>query len=74
MSDIAKSVLLRFVRGAVAGAIAVMIPLLPQNASNVTDIKAWLISLGMAGFIGAITGFILAVDKAVRSTTGATQK
>lgn len=66
MNQTTKSVILRFLRGAIAGAVATMIPLLPQDISNVTNIKSWLISLATAAFIGFVTGLILAVDKAVR--------
>ena len=62
-----KSLLLRFIRGTVAGAVATMIPLLPQAIGDITNLKQWLMSLAVAGFIGAITGAILTVDKAVRS-------
>ncbi len=67
MNQYYKSVLLRFLRGSVAGAVATMIPLLPQNISEVGNLKDWLMSLGIAGFIGAITGLILAIDKGLRS-------
>lgn len=66
MSEQIKRVLLRFLRGTVAGAVATMIPLLPQAIGDVKDIQNWLMSLGLAAFIGSITGLILAIDKALR--------
>jgi VIT1/CCC1 family predicted Fe2+/Mn2+ transporter len=61
-----KSLLLRFLRGTVAGAIGAMLPLLPQNISDITNLRQWMLSLGVAGFIGGVTGLILTLDKAVR--------
>lgn len=69
MSDLTKSLLLRFIRGTVAGAIATMVPLLPSVTADIGSIKTWLTSLALSGFIGAITGLILTADKAVRSKT-----
>ena len=69
MSALAKSLILRFIRGSIAGAVATMVPLLPSVTADVGSIKTWLTSLALSGFIGAITGLILTIDKAVRSKT-----
>ena len=66
MSEITRSLVLRFCRGALASAIATMIPLLPQNISEVGNLQQWLVSLSVAGFIGLVTGLILTADKYLR--------
>jgi hypothetical protein len=65
--ELVKSLILRFVRGTVAGMVATMIPLLPQAVGDVGDLNNWLKSLAVAGFIGAVTGLILTADKYIRS-------
>lgn len=61
-----KRILLRFVRGTLATTVAFMLPIIPQNFSDVADIKIWLSQLAFAGFVGIISGVVLALDKAVR--------
>ena len=67
MTDLVKSLLLRFVRGTVAGAIGNMLVVLPFAGSNWKDIKVWLGVLIMSGIVGAISGLILTADKYLRS-------
>ena len=66
MTDKTKSIILRFVRGAVAGAIGPMLLLIPSNVADITNIKQWLASLGIAAFVGGIGGTLQAIDKALR--------
>ena len=67
MSDIIKSVLLRFVRAGVAGAVSTMVVIVPLS-NTWGDLKGWLSALSLAGIIGFITGLLQAVDKYLRST------
>jgi hypothetical protein len=68
MSDIIKSVLLRFVRAGLAGAVSTMIVVVPL-AQNWTSLQGWLSALALAGVIGFITGVLTAGDKYLRSNT-----
>lgn len=61
-----KSILMRFIRGAVAGAVASMLAVSPNLISKISELETWLVSLSIAGFIGFITGGLLALDKATR--------
>ena len=61
--ELYKRVLLRFLRGGFAGSISTMIVLLPLSATSWREIGTILASLSVAGTMGFITGFILAVDK-----------
>lgn len=65
--DLGKSLLLRFVRGAISGAVSSMAVLQIAGAHSFADVKAFLYSLAIAGLVGAVTGGILAVDKYIRS-------
>lgn len=67
MSELAKSVLLRFLRAFVAGAVSTMVVIVPL-ANDWSSLKGWLSALSLAGIIGGITGVLQAVDKWVRST------
>jgi hypothetical protein len=66
MNQETKSVLMRFVRGAVSGAVAMMILVAPGNISNGADLSVWLNNLMLAGIVGFIGGVLLAVDKWAR--------
>lgn len=63
MNDLLQRVLLRFLRGACAGAISTMALLIPTNISNYSDIVFWLQALLISGIVGFITGGLLALDK-----------
>jgi hypothetical protein len=68
-TELVKSLLLRFVRAFVAGAVATMIAVVPvASNSNWQDLKVWLSALALAGIVGGINGTILAIDKYIRST------
>lgn len=63
MSDLLQRVLLRFLRGACAGAISTMILLIPTNVGTYSDLFFWLQALLISGIVGFITGGLLALDK-----------
>ena len=66
MSEIIKSVLLRFARAFVAGAVSVMITTLTFSGGW-TELRAWLSSLALGAIVGGISGVIQATDKYLRS-------
>lgn len=66
-----KSLLMRFLRGGIAGATSVMVTLLGASANtngikSLADLELWLVGLLMAGIVGFISGFIMAIDKWAR--------
>jgi hypothetical protein len=64
--ELLKSILWRFIRGGIAGAVSTMIVLLPLSATSWREVGVVLASLGVAGTIGGISGLILAIDKYCR--------
>lgn len=66
MSEIIKSVLFRFLRGGIAGAVSAMLAVSPKIIENFNDLQIWLTALTLAGFVGFVSGSLLAIDKAVR--------
>lgn len=62
MTDYLKSVILRFLRVFISGAVANMVVFTTTNSSNLGDAKAWAWALCVA----AITGGLAALDKALR--------
>jgi hypothetical protein len=67
MTDIIKSIILRFIRAFVAGAVATMIIIVPLSSGRWEDLGTWLSSLALAGIIGGISGVLQATDKWIRS-------
>lgn len=63
----AKIVFLRFLRGAVAGAVASMIGLQVVGVHSFSDLQAFFSSLAIAGIFGGVTGGLLALDKYFRA-------
>ena len=61
--ELYKRLLLRFLRGAVATSVSTMVLLIPQNLSDIKDVEQWLMSLGIAGFLGFMAGGLLTLDK-----------
>jgi hypothetical protein len=61
-----KSVILRFVRAGIAGAVSTMIVVVPMTGSW-KELATWLSALALAGIIGLITGVLQALDKYYRS-------
>ncbi|NHZ84606.1 MAG: hypothetical protein GWP19_01835 [Planctomycetia bacterium] len=57
----------RFLRASIAGSIATMIIVLPFQGNTWDDIQMWLGSLFLAGFVGGLTGLIMAIDKYFRN-------
>lgn len=66
--DLGKTLWLRFLRGAISGAVASMTTLQVAGAHSFADVTSFVHSLGVAGIMGAITGGLLAVDKYIRSS------
>ena len=66
MTEKQKSILLRFVRAFLAGAVSTMIVIVPM-AGSWTELGQWLSALSLAGIIGGISGVLMATDKALRS-------
>jgi len=62
-----KSVVLRFVRATIAGAVANMVVLVPFAGSSLKDLQHWIAALALAGIVGAVGGLIMALDKYLRS-------
>lgn len=67
MTDLVKSVLLRFIRAFVAGAVSVMITVVPMSSLGWNNLKTWLSALILAGIVGGISGVIMAADKYLRA-------
>lgn len=65
--DLNKSLVKRFLRGAVAGAISTMIIVAPNSILSWSDVGGWLMTLAIAGVVGSISGGLLALDKYIRS-------
>ena len=66
MTQLTKSVILRFVRAFVAGAVSTMVVVVPLSGSW-GELKTWLSALALAGLVGGINGLIQAIDKWARS-------
>lgn len=64
--ELLKSVGMRFVRGAVAGAVASMVAINMGSVNTFSDLKTLGASLIIAGVVGALSGGLLAVDKLMR--------
>lgn len=69
--NIGKTLWLRFLRGAISGAVSSMAVLQVAGAHSFADVATFAHSLGVAGLMGAITGGILALDKYIRSDSSA---
>lgn len=66
MIDLVKSVLLRFVRAGIAGAVSVMLVVVPLSGTW-NQLGTWLSALALAGVAGFINGVLQAVDKYLRT-------
>lgn len=62
-----KSVLFRFLRGVIAGAVSTMILIQYNGGQSFSDVHAFLYSLAVAGIAGGVTGGLLALDKYFRA-------
>lgn len=65
--SLGKTLWLRFLRGAISGAVASMVAMQVSGAHSFADVKAFTYSLGVSGIMGAITGGLLALDKFIRA-------
>lgn len=70
--SLGKILWLRFLRGAISGAVSSMVVLQVAGAHSFADVSAFVYALGVAGLMGAITGGLLAVDKYIRSVPDTT--
>lgn len=66
MEQIIKSVLLRFTRAFVAGAVSTMVTTLTFSGGW-AELPAWFSSLGLGAIVGGISGLLMATDKYLRS-------
>lgn len=66
MTDKAKAILYRFLRGFVAGAVATMTTITIAQAVTWKDVIDILNNLAIAGITGGISGGLLALDKYLR--------
>lgn len=66
MTDKAKAILYRFLRGFVAGAVATMTTITIAQAVTWKDVIDVLNNLAIAGITGGISGGLLALDKYLR--------
>jgi len=58
-----KSIINRFIKGAIAGAVSSMILVTTQIPQTWTDVHSTLNALAIAGVSGAVTGLLLALQK-----------
>lgn len=65
--ELTKSVLLRFVRGFIAGFVATASVVTLSGLSTWVDLATALNSLTIAGVAGGISGGLLALDKYLRA-------
>jgi len=61
-----KVLIIRFIRGFIAGAVGSMITVGVFAGTNLTDFQQWIGLLGIAAMAGGITGGLLSIDKAIR--------
>ena len=61
-----KVLIIRFIRGFIAGAVGSMITVGVFAGTNLTDFQQWISLLIIAAVAGGITGGLLALDKAIR--------
>lgn len=66
MNELTKSLLLRFVRAFIAGAVSTMLVIVPLTGTW-DKLGTWLSSLALAGLVGGISGLLQALDKYIRS-------
>ena len=66
MQELTKTLILRFVRAFVAGAVGTMVVIVPLSNSW-ADLGGWLSALALSGIIGGISGVLQTADKYFRS-------
>lgn len=62
-----KMVAYRFLRGAVAGAVASMVLMNVSGVNTFTDVGVFFTSMAIAGIMGGVTGGLMALDKYFRA-------
>lgn len=67
MISLQKALLLRFVRGFVAGAVSSMLMINVTAVNTFSDLKVFLSALTISAIVGGLNGALLAVDKYFRS-------
>lgn len=65
--SLGKILWLRFLRGAISGAVSSMVILQVAGAHSFSDVLHFWSALGIAGLMGATTGGLLAIDKYIRT-------
>jgi hypothetical protein len=65
MSEVTKSLVLRFVRAFVAGAVGTMLTTL-TFAGGWSELGSWLAALGLGAIVGGISGVLQTADKYLR--------
>lgn len=61
-----KAVFYRFLRGAGASAVASMVMIQVSGVNSFEDVETFLKALIIAGFVGGVTGGLMALDKYLR--------
>lgn len=64
---LALSLILRFLRGGIAGAVSTMITIPLIVPTNYKDLGTLITALTLAGVIGLISGILQSIDKYIRS-------
>lgn len=64
--DLGKALWLRFLRGAIAGAVSTGTTITFIGGNTFSDLKAFFATLIVSLIVGATTGGLLAIDKFIR--------
>lgn len=64
--DLGKTLWLRFLRGAIAGAVSTGTTITFIGGNTFSDLKAFFATLIVSLIVGATTGGLLAIDKFIR--------
>ena len=65
-------ILLRFVKGGIAGAVGAMAVLTPFVGNSWDNLATWIVALSIAGLTGFISGGLQALEKWNRTRNGKT--
>lgn len=68
MNSLTKTLLLRFARSFVAGAVSSMIIINIGAVNTFTDLSMFLSALALSAIVGGINALLLTADKYLRST------
>lgn len=64
--DLGKTLWLRFLRGAIAGAVSAGATMTFTGQHTFTDLKAFIYTLSISLIVGALSGMFLSIDKFLR--------